>query len=59
MTCRFEACTNEALPNQSRCDAHRLRWLPGKPVELVPEPEWMRRRRTDGLPAKDYSRSAA
>ena len=44
MTCRFETCTNEALPNQSRCAEHRLRWLAGKPVEREPFlPEWRKR----------------
>jgi len=52
MTCRFEGCVNKALPNQSRCEAHRLRWLPGKPVEQEPMSPWVRRARANALPAK-------
>jgi hypothetical protein len=43
--CSYEGCPNEpAYPGQFRCEAHTLRWLPGKPVEREPElPEWRRR----------------
>lgn len=55
MTCRYEGCAEQALPNQSRCEAHRLRWLPGRPVEQEPRlPEWRRRSL-----AKDFSGWAA
>lgn len=57
--CRYDGCRRAAAsPNQARCRDHALRWVPSAPVERT-EPEWMRRRRTIGLPAKDYSGSAA
>lgn len=65
--CTFEGCLRSPVyPDQSRCSDHRLRWLPGRPVEIalhsdgtVKEPEWLRRARANGLPAKDMTGSAA
>lgn len=57
--CRYDGCRRAAAsPDRARCREHALRWLPGASVERH-EPEWVRRRRTIGLPAKDYSGSAA
>jgi hypothetical protein len=56
-TCTFEGCERKpAYPDQSRCEDHRLRWV--GPAEQT-EPEWVRRRRTVGLPIKDYTGHAA
>lgn len=41
--CRFDGCANQAPEGQSRCELHRLRWLPGKPVEPEPMSPWVRR----------------
>lgn len=46
------------FPDQSRCEVHRLRWRViegGRPDK----PEWLRRMQRVGLPAKDYTGSAA
>lgn len=53
--CTFADCLRKPVyPDQSRCEEHRLRWLVREPVRPA-EPEWLRRARTSGLPAKDYS----
>ena len=40
-TCTFEGCEETpAFPDQSRCEEHRLRWLPKERVEQ-PEPRWL------------------
>lgn len=54
-TCRADNCERKpAFPDQAFCSDHRLRWLPGEPAEAPREPEWMKRRRTVGLPAKAF-----
>jgi hypothetical protein len=50
MTCRYFGCTEKALPDQSRCETHRLRWLPGKPVEPAPMSPWVRKALERSLP---------
>ena len=56
--CTYEGCERAPrYPDQSRCEDHRLRWMPREPAQH--EPEWLRRRRTVGLPAKDYTGHAA
>lgn len=50
MQCRYPDCRRQALPDMSRCEAHRMRWLPREPVEQPAKPEWLRR-----LVAKDLT----
>lgn len=52
MTCRFTDCRRAALPNQSRCEAHRMRWLPGQPVEQPVVSPWVRKALAGTLPPK-------
>jgi len=41
--CRFEGCRRAAAyPDQARCAEHRLRWMPGQPVEER-KPAWVER----------------
>lgn len=52
--CRYDGCRRAAThPDQSRCAEHRLRWMPGQPVEQR-KPEWLRRSLS-----KDFTGSAA
>ncbi len=50
--CRFTDCTDNALPNQSRCAKHQMRWLPRQSVERPQESPWVRAAREHRLPAK-------
>jgi hypothetical protein len=52
MTCRYPDCRREALPDQSRCDAHRMRWTPGAPVEAPVVSPWVKRALAHKLPPK-------
>lgn len=57
--CTFEGCTRTPrFPDQSRCEQHRLRWIPGNSPEAR-KPEWLRRMDERGLPAKDFTGHAA
>lgn len=51
-------CKRATRLGMTRCDEHVLHLFRRDPVDRH-EPEWVRRRRTIGLPAKDYSGSAA
>ncbi len=58
--CRFEGCRRQAAyPGQARCAEHRLRWVAGQSPEPPRQPAWVQRMESQGLPAKDYSGSAA
>lgn len=56
--CAEDSCKRgPAYPGQRYCADHALRWVPGGRVDR--QPEWLRRMNEKGLPAKDYTRSAA
>lgn len=59
MKCVFVGCERAAIRDGNRCSDHQLRWIPGAAVDAPRKPEWVRRRETVGLPAKDFTRSAA
>lgn len=61
MNCQTPNCTRK-VPYQGHaycdeCLAHVLRT--GRPPEIARQPEWLRRMEREGLPAKDWTKSAA
>lgn len=58
-TCRYEGCKRApAFEDQPFCADHRLRWVTREPARRT-EPEWLRRARSNTLPAKEYTGSVA
>jgi hypothetical protein len=53
-TCSTPDCRREAEPNYTACSAHIVARLTG----AFGEPEWVRRMRVRGLPAKDFTAAA-
>ncbi len=58
--CVIEWCHRERVPSALYCRSHLTDLWHNRPVvvDQRSEPEWMRRRRTVGLPAKDMTRAA-
>ena len=57
MKCRIEGCLRVRVRDALYCAVHlNDAWANRPPVAR--EPEWLRRRRTVGLPAKDLTRAA-
>ena len=55
--CRIEGCRRERVRDALYCREHlNDAWMNRLPDR---EPEWLRRMREQGLPSKDYTRSAA
>lgn len=50
--CRAEGCTTPVLEGHAYCETHRLRWIPGKPVDPEPVSPWVRKALANRLPPK-------
>lgn len=61
-TCRTSGCNRAAIPEWNYCADCKQRVIDNAlygPAVAPAEPEWVRRMRVNGLPAKDYTTVAA